>query len=62
MEMTFKSAAKGFRLLLLLLIESTTTSDANLNPEKPQFRYDCRKLDAHHKLLIMGLLMQNPCI
>ena len=62
MKMKFKDIAKG-----LHIVPSTayriykTTGDAELK-EKPRFRYDVQKLDAHHELLIIGMLMQNPCM
>ena len=65
MEMKFKDIAKELHIApstaYRIYKQFKTTGDAELK-EKPQFRYDVRKLNAHYELLIIGMLMQNPCM
>ena len=61
MEMTFKEIATHLQIAAHRIyhrFEITGSVDALKQGMRPQ----CRKLDDHHELLVIALLMENPCL
>ena len=64
MEMAFKDISKHLQIAPSTAhrIFKRFQLTGDVKPLKQKNRYDCRKLDTHHELFIIALIMENPCI
>ena len=64
LEMSFKEISEHLQIATSTVhrIYKRFELTGDVEPMKPRRRYECRKLDAHHELLLIVLINENPCM